>query len=311
MASSAGPTSPSVFASPSSIRRDGPPEKITSSVDLNRRLPSRVQGTLSDLSLASALLDRSPASKRSIETISNSPSSVLDSVVEDSSVLYKDGPSPMVLNKPADNQPPAQRLKFSSMDSTSSPDLSPIHPSASSPEHHLIRSETTVEEVTKGTLRSKTRPCFFKCFICNRRFASEQATKIHMNSHVMYRQHVCPHMGCSKAFTSAANLNSHIRTHTGERPFECSFPECGKRFSERGTLNKHFRIHTGEKPYSCSICGRKFAQNGHMQRHERSHVPDAIVKVVVCRPEPSPMLPSLSMVLNMDGSRKGEAHAQQ
>ena len=99
-------------------------------------------------------------------------------------------------------------------------------------------------------MRSHTRERPFKCNICNKLFARNDAFKIHLNTHTGDKPFPCLHADCCRVFANSSDRNKHQRTHTDKRPYACRMPFCGKRYTDPGSLRKHTR-RNGHRP--CDI----------------------------------------------------------
>ena len=78
--------------------------------------------------------------------------------------------------------------------------------------------------------------------------------KKHEMTHSKEKGFKCFH--CDKKFASKGDLRKHEKVHTGEKPYSCSM--CNKNFSSSSYLRKHVRSHIGEK--KCK--GQVFATTG-------------------------------------------------
>ncbi|XP_034231904.1 uncharacterized protein LOC117639935 isoform X2 [Thrips palmi] len=150
----------------------------------------------------------------------------------------------------------------------------------------------------------------FRCDICGKTYASQQALVNHDRYHRGERPYECE--TCHKAFATNSHLVTHRRTHTGERPFQCQLcqrcfadrsafvkherthgpngaivkrykcDECGSGFVDSCGLKKHIRIHTGERPYVCNVCEKTFSTSSTFVAHKRIHTGERPYKCESC-----------------------------
>ncbi|XP_037075420.1 Krueppel homolog 1-like [Pollicipes pollicipes] len=139
----------------------------------------------------------------------------------------------------------------------------------------------------------------WRCFTCDKTFATVRRFEAHLNLHRIrcrrrchvcqkelcgttqdFRRHLKTHAAteafacdlCGKTFKLARYLSSHNATvHSAAYPFSCSV--CARSFKRKGQLRAHSMIHTGERPYVCQIpeCGKAFVRKSSLEAHSLIH----------------------------------------
>lgn len=90
----------------------------------------------------------------------------------------------------------------------------------------------------------------YKCNICGKRFATEEALQIHATKHEdTARTHIC--QICPKAYVHKVDLKRHmLASHEPQ----------------------------SSKPYQCEECGKGFVRQDHFKNHKESHIRKKIVQ---------------------------------
>ncbi|XP_025987037.2 zinc finger and SCAN domain-containing protein 2 isoform X5 [Solenopsis invicta] len=110
-----------------------------------------------------------------------------------------------------------------------------------------------------------------QCELCGDSFLSDQAFKIHLETHseeqAQDEQLVCESCGCS--FTTTAGLHEHQKEHVSEECFSCD--SCDYMTSNKESLIVHERCHRSDFKYQCEVCGEQFQNKSNCQVHLLSH----------------------------------------
>ncbi|XP_014668513.1 PREDICTED: zinc finger protein 423-like [Priapulus caudatus] len=112
----------------------------------------------------------------------------------------------------------------------------------------------------------------YQCIKCQEAFASEEAIKLHVITHVVTEgtAHAC--RLCLQVYDSPAKLQCHLIEHTyaGCAGFAC--PACSAVFATSAAVQAHVVDHTtAPKPYECSKCTQKFFFRSEMENHVLEH----------------------------------------
>ncbi|XP_050313851.1 zinc finger protein 596-like [Anthonomus grandis grandis] len=131
-----------------------------------------------------------------------------------------------------------------------------------------------------------------KCPICAKHIFSDEALKVHLETHRPKGQYGCDicgrvfktqcnlyrhkeyHQGvqfrcevCGRVYPTNSTLRAHSITHSDLRPHQC--PLCEKTFKRNQDLKFHINQHTGARPYQCPYCPKAFASSGNCFSHRK------------------------------------------
>lgn len=108
----------------------------------------------------------------------------------------------------------------------------------------------------------------FRCWICKKKFATEDILKSHKSKHEK-QKYKC--IKCSRVYSTKFTLKQHVRTVHEGKLYECTFDKCKKRFKAYQSLKEHHLIHQNAFKYTCELCGRGFMKSDHFQDHLNRH----------------------------------------
>ncbi|ODM86964.1 putative zinc finger protein [Orchesella cincta] len=120
-----------------------------------------------------------------------------------------------------------------------------------------------------SSLHTQEKP--FPCTECPAEFALSSSLRSHIIRAHRKGEWVNKCFVCDKKFSTQQVLYRHLQTHTGERPYICSHSGCNKNFPTQGELRRHLSFHIGDKKYTGSVCGKKFVTNGTRNQHVKTH----------------------------------------
>ena len=121
---------------------------------------------------------------------------------------------------------------------------------------------------------------WFKCKICDRKFAHKLSLIRHILIHEGVKPFKCSE--CGKTFRHKPNLKYHMLVHNNDPQYQCE--KCDKKFNTPYHLMKHSVSIHGSKStnipivetqrFQCNTCGKKFLQKGNLVEHIPIHNPD-------------------------------------
>ena len=138
----------------------------------------------------------------------------------------------------------------------------PPHPAAAAAQPARARS---MSETDKPLEPSKIIYCPFSEKVQEQRYQREMTF-------------LCP--VCGQMFPSYNYLANHMVNHLpsevvtkgpgeGNKVHLCKV--CNRSFSRSDMLTRHMRLHTGLRPYECRMCGQVFSRSDHLHTHLRTH----------------------------------------
>ena len=106
-----------------------------------------------------------------------------------------------------------------------------------------------------------------ECKLCDKKFKSEDAMKLHSRIHTREASVTCPI--CNISITQPSYLKIHLQIHSGERPYKCEF--CERSFRRKHEMKEHIKCHENARAFICHLCGKSFNTNACITRHIRGH----------------------------------------
>ena len=108
-----------------------------------------------------------------------------------------------------------------------------------------------------------------ECNVCDKKFNSKDAIKLHSRIHTGEAAVTCPMS--NKSITQSSNLKMHLQTHitTNERRFKCKV--CGKSFQMKYQMKEHVKCHENARAYLCHVCGKSFNTLSYIISHIHTH----------------------------------------
>lgn len=98
------------------------------------------------------------------------------------------------------------------------------------------------------------------CCVCQKKFVSTKALRIHLRTHSETWFYSC--VNCEKPFTPKSKWHLCIDTDGG--PYFCDI--CEKRFQNFRSLNQHLKWHVTENK-TCKVCKQLFKNKCHLKQH--------------------------------------------